>query len=424
MSAAELDTVVRLGLPLVVVVYNDDAYGAEVHHFGPDGVTLDTVGFPDTDLAAIARGFGFHGVDGALTRRPRRGAGLARRRSAAPMLIDAKVADQRAVVVARGGVPGALSAGTARPGCEDAGVDLETFRWLLTDDGQALLAAATAAEGSALQVQAALRETAQRPSRSRRPSARSSSGPTRRRSSATTRPGCTSPATASSRPPVPPVANHRAARLAVAGPSVIDLTCGIGGDLVAFARAGPDHGRHRPRPAPGRDGARQPRRARSRRRGAASPTRRRSTSRPSARRTPTRRGAAPAGRSFRADDWTPPWTFVESLLTGRACVKVAPGIPHSLVPDGVEAEWVSDHGEVKEAALWSPRLATVVRRATVIGARRPGDADRRGRPRRRGRRRSAAFLYEPDGAVIRAGLVTAVAAGVGRRTSWTGGSPT
>ena len=40
------------------------------------------------------------------------------------------------------------------------------------------------------------------------------------------------------------------------------------------------------------------------------------------------------------------------------CVKVAPGIPHDLVPDGVEAEWVSDHGEVKEAALWSGRLAT------------------------------------------------------------------
>ena len=46
--------------------------------------------------------------------------------------------------------------------------------------------------------------------------------------------------------------------------------------------------------------------------------------------------------------------------------------------------------------------------------RRAGDAHRRGRPRRR-RAPSAvgAFLYEPDGAVIRAGLVTAVAAGVG-----------
>jgi acetolactate synthase-1/2/3 large subunit len=62
MAVAELTTAVRLGLPLVVVVYNDRAYGAEVHHFGPDGHPLDTVTFPDTDLAAIGRGFGCAGV--------------------------------------------------------------------------------------------------------------------------------------------------------------------------------------------------------------------------------------------------------------------------------------------------------------------------------------------------------------------------
>jgi acetolactate synthase I/II/III large subunit len=62
MSVAELTTAVRLGLPLVVVVYNDAAYGAEVHHFGPDGHPLDTVRFADMDLAAIGRGFGCAGV--------------------------------------------------------------------------------------------------------------------------------------------------------------------------------------------------------------------------------------------------------------------------------------------------------------------------------------------------------------------------
>ena len=61
MSVAELTTATRLGLPLLVVVYNDAAYGAEVHHFGPDGHALDTVTFPDTDLASIARGFGCAG---------------------------------------------------------------------------------------------------------------------------------------------------------------------------------------------------------------------------------------------------------------------------------------------------------------------------------------------------------------------------
>jgi thiamine pyrophosphate-dependent acetolactate synthase large subunit-like protein len=56
MSVAELDTAVRLGLPLLVVVYNDEAYGAEVHHF--TGQDHDTVRFPETDIAAIGAGFG------------------------------------------------------------------------------------------------------------------------------------------------------------------------------------------------------------------------------------------------------------------------------------------------------------------------------------------------------------------------------
>ena len=62
MSLVELDTAVRLGLPLVIVVYNDSAYGAEVHHFGHSGLPLDIVRFPDTDIASIARGFGCEGV--------------------------------------------------------------------------------------------------------------------------------------------------------------------------------------------------------------------------------------------------------------------------------------------------------------------------------------------------------------------------
>jgi acetolactate synthase I/II/III large subunit len=62
MGVSELETVVRLGIPMVVVVYDDEAYGAEVHHFGPDGDPLDTVRFPPADIAAIARGFGFDGV--------------------------------------------------------------------------------------------------------------------------------------------------------------------------------------------------------------------------------------------------------------------------------------------------------------------------------------------------------------------------
>ncbi|MEU6699473.1 thiamine pyrophosphate-binding protein [Pseudonocardia sp. NPDC046786] len=65
MSLVELDTAVRARLPLVVLVYDDAAYGAEVQHFGPSGHPTDLVEFPDTDLAAIARGFG---CDAAVVR--------------------------------------------------------------------------------------------------------------------------------------------------------------------------------------------------------------------------------------------------------------------------------------------------------------------------------------------------------------------
>ncbi|RZU31901.1 thiamine pyrophosphate-binding protein [Blastococcus saxobsidens] len=91
MGAAELETVVRLGLPMVVVVYDDAAYGAEVHHFGPDGHPLDTVRFPEVDFAAIGRGHGFEAV---TVRGPTDLAGVASWLAGprtAPLLVDAKV---------------------------------------------------------------------------------------------------------------------------------------------------------------------------------------------------------------------------------------------------------------------------------------------------------------------------------------------
>jgi acetolactate synthase I/II/III large subunit len=92
MGVSELETVVRLGLPMVIVVYDDEAYGAEVHHFGPDGFALDTVRFPPADIAAIGRGFGCAGVTvrGPSDLGPVRG-WLAGPRDR-PLVIDAKVA--------------------------------------------------------------------------------------------------------------------------------------------------------------------------------------------------------------------------------------------------------------------------------------------------------------------------------------------
>ncbi|HEU4756362.1 MAG TPA: thiamine pyrophosphate-binding protein [Agromyces sp.] len=62
MSLVELDTAMRLGLGMVVIVFNDDAYGAEVNLFQGETSQLGTVRFPETDIAAIARGYGCDGI--------------------------------------------------------------------------------------------------------------------------------------------------------------------------------------------------------------------------------------------------------------------------------------------------------------------------------------------------------------------------
>ncbi len=62
MALAELETAARLHLNnLVVLVYDDAAYGAEVHHFAPMGHDVERVQFSDADLAAIARAAGCEG---------------------------------------------------------------------------------------------------------------------------------------------------------------------------------------------------------------------------------------------------------------------------------------------------------------------------------------------------------------------------
>ncbi len=302
-------------------------------------------------------------------------------------------------------------------------MDVETFRWLLTDDGQRLLGVATHAyvdaEGDPVRATTAVRRAAG-----------TDEGAPERAAAALTQVQLRARAVAkfgddAVRMYFTPdaleqstrrrVADHRAARIAAAQPaSVIDLGCGIGGDLVAFARAGLTTAGVDLDPvrvamaeanlaALGLPGAVL----------VADATTLDLSGFGVAFLDPGRRGGR--GRTFRAENWTPPWSFVESLLERSAVVKAAPGIPHELVPPGVEAEWVSDEGEVKEAVLWSPHLATTDRRATVIRSgglatltEEDDPYDGLARPVREPGR----FLYEPDGAVIRAGLVTAVAAGV------------
>ena len=300
-----------------------------------------------------------------------------------------------------------------------AAVDLDSFRWLLTDDGQRLLGRAThvyaEVEGDPVRAAAAVRRI--EPDADRAAAALTQAG---LRARAVAKFGAEAhrlyfTPDALEQATRPRVATHRAARLAAAQPSsVLDLGCGIGGDMIAFARAGLTVAGVDLDPvrvavaeanlaALGLPGAVQ----------VADGTALDLSPFGAVYADPARRTAR--GRVFDAEGWAPPWPFVERLLSRRAVVKVAPGIPHELVPRGAEAEWVSEGGDVKEAALWSTYLATCERRATVIGEGGLATLTEEDDPyaeAERPVRPVGKFLYEPDGAVIRAHLVTAVAAGV------------
>lgn len=125
---------------------------------------------------------------------------------------------------------------------------------------------------------------------------------------------------------------------------------------------------------------------------------------------PARRGGR--GRIFDPEAYSPPlsWAVATALKSPRAALKIAPGIPHEAIPAEAEAEWISDGGDVKEAVLWFGTGTEGAVRATLLPGPRtlPG----RGLPdpdvRPVGR-----YLYEPDGAVIRAHLVAEVAEALG-----------
>ena len=98
---------------------------------------------------------------------------------------------------------------------------------------------------------------------------------------------------------------------------------------------------------------------------------------------PARRTAQ--GRTFDVDDCTPPWSFVERCWAATPCVKLAPGLPHELVPDG-------RRGRVGQRPPRGQGGGALVGTAghhrpprDRDRRRRPGHAHRRGRPRRHDR---------------------------------------
>jgi hypothetical protein len=114
-------------------------------------------------------------------------------------------------------------------------------------------------------------------------------------------------------------------------------------------------------------------------------------------------------RLMQPESWSPPLSWVLDLPVQSLGVKVAPGLDHDRVPPGSEFAVVSDGGVVVEAALYRGAVQDpgVTRSATVLPAGALVTDQQLPTPpapvRPVGR-----YLHEPDGAVIRAGLVAAV----------------
>ncbi|WP_322815508.1 THUMP-like domain-containing protein [Chloroflexus sp.] len=116
-------------------------------------------------------------------------------------------------------------------------------------------------------------------------------------------------------------------------------------------------------------------------------------------------------RLFDPDAFQPPLTQVLSWRqhTPALVVKLAPGIQRSVVPEDAEVEFVSLDGDLKEAVLWCGPFATTDRRATVLGSDGSTSTMIATATTAPSLSPPLAVIYEPDPAVIRAGLVAELA---------------
>jgi SAM-dependent methyltransferase len=115
-------------------------------------------------------------------------------------------------------------------------------------------------------------------------------------------------------------------------------------------------------------------------------------------------------RAFSIEDYTPPLSIIKKWLPDIPAlgVKISPGVELNEVEGyDCEVEFISVGRALKEAVLWFGPLKSAHRRATLLPGLHTLVADDipqlpLSQPR--------AYLYEPDPAILRAGLVTVVGA--------------
>ena len=214
------------------------------------------------------------------------------------------------------------------------------------------------------------------------------------------------------------VARYRARRFP-AGTPLVDLCCGIGGDLVAL---GAEH------PVLGVD--RDPVHAWMAERNAEVHDVDVRTREADARDVVLGDAGGvfvdPARRSERGrmatGEGDPPldWCVGLAATVGAVGIKTAPGVAHDVVPDGWEIEFLSLGRDIKEALLWSPTLAGPRARASVLPSSGPapaapdahtlaGDPDPPDGTTDVDVVDPGGYLLDPNPAVTRAGLVSELA---------------
>ncbi|RKT57198.1 THUMP-like domain-containing protein [Saccharothrix australiensis] len=201
-----------------------------------------------------------------------------------------------------------------------------------------------------------------------------------------------------------PVAEHRAARFA--GRVVHDVTCSIGADLAALPEGSVGSDLDPVRLAMARHNL-----------GGSRTVLRADALRPVSRGVPVvadpARRDATGRRTWRPADFAPPLDGLAAAYADRdLAVKCAPGVDFAVAPWADEVELVSLDGQVREACLWTRGLATpgVTRRASVLRTGGPGWTITDAEPDDCPVTPPAEWLVDPDGAVVRAGLVRHYAA--------------
>ncbi len=121
---------------------------------------------------------------------------------------------------------------------------------------------------------------------------------------------------------------------------------------------------------------------------------------------PARRNARKRGR--RGVDYEPPLHFAEELRHSvpELAVKISPAIPEEDLPPGGEVEFISSGGQCREGVLYFGELATTTRRATLLPERHT-IASAEGTPVPVAP--PGAYIYDPDPAVVRSHLLDELA---------------